>query len=101
MILRAAPNLLPYSRYGFVVSRRVATQAVVRNRVRRQLREAVRQAGIRPGWDLLFIARSAAAEAGSGKVREVVQEVARRAKLLDNAHTAADAHAVKGESEEP
>ena len=35
--------------------------AVVRNRVRRRLREALRamQPGLRPGWDVLIVARPA------------------------------------------
>jgi hypothetical protein len=41
LVLRSVPNQLPHNRYGFVTSKRVG-KAVVRNRVRRRLREAIR-----------------------------------------------------------
>lgn len=47
------------ARVGFTVSRKVGN-AVERNRVRRRLREAMRQAGqacIRPGYDYVVIGR--------------------------------------------
>ena len=52
-------------RIGFTVSRKVGN-AVERNRVRRRLRTLLRErlrTAIGPGWDVLVIARPAAAEA--------------------------------------
>ena len=50
-------GLVPVSRFGFSVSRRRLGNAVVRNRVKRRLRAAVRGAGIEDGWDVVLIAR--------------------------------------------
>jgi ribonuclease P protein component len=52
------------TRFGFATGR-VLGPAVVRNRVRRRLREALRSMGpsLRPGWDVLVIARPAIVEA--------------------------------------
>ncbi len=50
-------------RFGFTVSKRTATKAVERNRIRRRLREAVRLAGLenaRPGHDYVLVGRRAA-----------------------------------------
>ncbi len=64
MVLYVAPNDLPRSRVGITVSSRVG-KAVVRNRVRRRLREAMRARldTLRAGQDFLLIARPKAAEA--------------------------------------
>ncbi len=83
LVLRAAPNGLPYTRFGFVVGRRVAAKAVARNRTRRRLREIARRTPVRSGWDLLFIARRAAAEARFADLRDAVRQVERRAGLLE------------------
>ncbi len=83
LVLRAAPNGLPYARFGFVVGRRVDRGAVVRNRTRRRMREIARRTPVRAGWDLLFPARRAAAQARSVEVREALTQLERRAGLLD------------------
>jgi len=62
IVLKVLPNELELSRYGFTVSKRVG-KAVVRNRVKRRLREIVRATGLKPGWDFIVIARAPAAEA--------------------------------------
>ena len=55
---------LEMTRFGLATSRGIGS-AVVRNRVRRRLREALRALGtaFRPGWDVLIIARPAIVEA--------------------------------------
>lgn len=76
------------SRAGFSVSKRVGG-AVVRNRVKRRMREIVRQmlAEVAPGWDLVFVARAPAAEAEYEALAQDIAGLLRRAKLL-----AADNH---------
>jgi ribonuclease P protein component len=81
LVMRARPNGLELSRYGFTVSRRVG-KAVVRNRVRRRLREILRTLTLTPGWDIVFIARVPAAEAGYAGLSLAVRELLRRAGLI-------------------
>jgi len=44
LIAKAIKNTLPANRFGFVVSKKVSAKAVVRNKIKRQLRSAVEQA---------------------------------------------------------
>ena len=71
------------TRYGFVVSRRVGP-AVIRNRVKRRLREATRALlpRLEPGWDLAFNARQGAGPATLTELRGAVLDVTRRAGVL-------------------
>lgn len=64
LVLHAAPNGLDHPRLGLSVSRRVGG-AVVRNRVRRRIREAYRthRGWFPPGMDVVVSARPSAAEA--------------------------------------
>lgn len=83
MILAAHPNQLPFNRYGLVVSRRVGS-AVVRNRIRRLLRESLR--GLHPklatGRDIIIIARPAIAGQPFATVQATLEHLLRRARLV-------------------
>ncbi|GAB4425640.1 MAG: ribonuclease P protein component [Chloroflexi bacterium OHK40] len=71
------------TRCGFVVARQIGT-AVRRNRARRRLREAVRLAlpAIRPGFDLVFVARGPEVLSVSFPVlQQAVEQLLRRAQL--------------------
>lgn len=58
--------------------------AVVRNKARRRVKEAVRvaYADIATGWDLVFIVRPRAAEADYGEIAAAVQTLLGRAGAL-------------------
>ena len=81
LVMKALPNGLSRSRYGFSISRRVG-KAVVRNRVRRLLREILRLSALNPGWDIVFVARSAAAAAGYAAIRGSAMGLLSQARLL-------------------
>ncbi len=55
---------------------------MLRNRVRRRLRELLRRrlAGIGPGWDLLLIARPPAANASYAELGAAIDALLRRPK---------------------
>ena len=71
------------SRLGLVTSRRVGN-AVVRNQVRRRLREAIRQTRprLRPGCWLVVVARYTAARATGAELDAEWRKLARQAGIL-------------------
>ncbi|MBI1298250.1 ribonuclease P protein component [bacterium] len=84
LVLCALPNDLPYSRFGFSVSRRIG-KAVVRNRIKRRIREAVRlrMGQIQSGWDVVFIARNPIRDADFHQIDAACARLLRRASLLE------------------
>lgn len=82
LVLRSRRNALGSSRFGFSISKRVGN-AVVRNRIKRRLREATRNLVLHGCWDVVVIARAPAAEADFKALRQSLLSLARRARLLD------------------
>lgn len=80
LVFRLSPNGLDRSRFCFIAGKRVGN-AVVRNRVKRRLRETVRNSGFRPGWDTIVMARRGAGEADYGELRKAVSNLMRRTRL--------------------
>ena len=81
LVIRVLPNGLDRSRFCFVAGKRVG-KAVVRNRVKRRLRELVRNAPVGPGWDTVLIARKGAGEAHFRQLEKAAHNLLRRAKLV-------------------
>ena len=71
------------SRFGYTVSARLG-HAVVRNRVRRRLREIVRLNGARlvPGYDVVIVARSRCVDAEYRKMEEAYLKAIKKLGLL-------------------
>ncbi len=79
--IKSRPSGLPYARFGFIVSKRVG-KAVVRNLVKRRLREIFRQLDLKPGMDIIVSARPQAARIGFGTLKTVVLNLLTGAGLL-------------------
>ncbi len=88
MTLSFAQNELPYNRYGFIVSKRLG-KATIRNRVRRLLREAIRQehSTLTPGMDVVIIARQPIVAQPFSVVQRTVHEVVTQAGLVEGDST--------------
>jgi len=81
VVLRVLPNGGEATRWGFAVGKRLSKKAVVRNRLRRQLREASRQLRVAEGFDIVVTARPKALEASFADLREALRRAAGRAGL--------------------
>jgi ribonuclease P protein component len=82
--LNVLGNDLPHNRFGFVISRRVGN-AVVRNRVKRRLRAAVRSRlnRLARGFDIVVISHAAAAAASYHELDARLADLFQKAGLLD------------------
>jgi ribonuclease P protein component len=83
LVLRSLPNDLPHNRYGFITSKRLG-KAVVRNRTRRRIREAVRVLPLAQSWDVVISTKTKAATADFHELRASIIDLLTRAGLLVN-----------------
>lgn len=83
LVLYARKNRTGRSRVGITVSKKLG-HAVVRNRVRRRLREIYRlhEDSFCPGWDIVVVARSRAVDAPFDRLTASYLSLAGRAGIL-------------------
>jgi len=83
LLMRYRRNGLDRTRYGISTGRKVGS-AVVRNGIRRRLRTILRALGadVQPGWDILLVARPAAAGVKQSDVESALRQLLRSAALI-------------------
>ena len=83
LVLYARRNRTAQNRVGVTVGKKLG-HAVVRNRVRRRLREIYRlnEAKFAPGWDIVVVARSRCISADFGKLTQAYLSLAEKAGIL-------------------
>ncbi len=82
--LKGAANKLAATRVGFSVGTKISKRAVVRNLLKRRLREIVRKQlpRIAPGYDLLFMAKPSAAKLDFAGLEKAVSDLLAKSGLL-------------------
>lgn len=80
--VRSIANEQELTRFAFAISKRVGI-AVVRNRLRRRLREMLRLLPLREGFDIVISARPEAARSDFGTLRAELLLLLGRARLLE------------------
>ncbi len=83
--MKILANSREYSRYGFVVSKRIGN-AVVRNRTKRLLREIMRHIEVKPGYDIIFVTRAGISDLGFHELKSKVMGVLSQAGLVMENH---------------
>ena len=87
LVLSILSNNLTYSRFGFVVGRRLG-KAAERNRLKRRIREAVRarvrDGQVAAGWDVVLVARYPLREASFRQIDQTVELLLSRAGLVSD-----------------
>ena len=83
LVLYARKNRSDRNRVGITVSKKLG-HAVVRNRVRRRLREVYRlnEDKFLPGWDVVVVARSRAVDCSFDQLRRAYLSLAQKAGIL-------------------
>lgn len=72
----AIPNLFSYGRLGLIVSRKASPRAVVRNRIKRQVRETFRRYQEKlGGLDIVVVASAKAGPAPAAILRASLQQL--------------------------
>lgn len=84
LLLFARDKTFGKTRFAIAVSGRIGN-AVVRNRAKRRIREAVRRwlPDVENGWDCLFVARPAVVHASYAEIVQAVQQLLSSGGVLD------------------
>lgn len=75
---RFLPNGLPQTRVGFVVSKKVSKKAVVRNKIKRQLREIARpkvKSSQQQGLDIVIFVKPQAVNSDFEQIKKTAEEL--------------------------
>ena len=88
LVLRAlfTPELeIKPTRIGISISQKVSKKAVVRNRLKRQIRAALRELlpSILPGWKIVIVVRSRARECEYEHFLRELKQLLKKAKIID------------------
>ena len=84
LVLYARPNRTATNRVGITIGKKQLGHAVVRNRVRRRLREIYRlnEDRFAPGWDIVVVARRRCIDADFQKLTQAYLSLAEKAGIL-------------------
>ncbi len=83
LIIRLLVNKQSFSRFSIIISAKVAKKAVIRNRLRRQIKEILRQNfdKIKPGLDIVLIAKKELIGLDYNELKKIIGELFKKANI--------------------
>lgn len=84
LFLKLTPSHLGVSRFAFVVGQKVAKKAVLRNKIKRWLREAarIRLPQVRAGFDVVIAAQKRTETKNFQEIEKAVDKILKKAKII-------------------
>jgi ribonuclease P protein component len=84
LVLKFSRNSLDVTRTGFVVSQKVSKKAILRNKIKRRLREIMKinLPNLKPGYDLIFFTKKGIIEKNFLEIKDTVEQILKKAKLI-------------------
>jgi ribonuclease P protein component len=84
LFLKAATNILNFSRFAFVAGQKSSKKATERNRIKRRMREAIRPSLklIKPGFDIVITALHGSADKNFEELKKSVDILIKKMKLI-------------------
>jgi ribonuclease P protein component len=82
--IKSLKNNLSYSRFGFLVGLKVSKKAVVRNKIKRRIRESVKLKldKIKPGFDIVVLTKPEITEKDYSEIKKAINSVLEKGNLL-------------------
>ena len=86
MGVKLIPNNLKYSRFGIIISNKVSKKAVERNKIRRQIRSAIKLNldKIKRERDIVIICKPEIKKLDYKNIEVELQKILRKVKLIDS-----------------
>jgi ribonuclease P protein component len=84
VFLKVLENDLGISRFGFIVSSKISKRAVIRNKIKRRLREIIQKniINIEKGLDVVILARPNIINCDFGEIKEDTERLFKKLKIL-------------------
>ncbi|MGB2762400.1 MAG: ribonuclease P protein component [Minisyncoccales bacterium] len=84
LFLKVLDNDLGFTRFGVVVSKKISNKAVVRNKIKRQLREILKKKTdtVKKGLDIVFLTNSGIEKENFKDIEQEVEEILKKAGII-------------------
>ncbi len=85
LVLKKMKNNLSWTRIGFVVSQKVSKKAVIRNKIKRRIREVIKVNlnKIKSGYDIIFFTKKGIEEKSFSEIKNSVETLLKEARLFN------------------